>query len=377
MPRGARLAALLGLDLNPKSGRSRRAIEVYPHAATVALFRLGRTLKYKNKPGRTFELLRDELLRADGPPRGRSAPRRPRCGSRGPAWLALRAQVESATRKSELRVVEDQVDAVLCAYVALFAVREPARTTTYGDFEAGYIVTPDAARGPPADAARAEPGRRGPGRRARAGTTGRGRPGVRRPPPGAARGQRAVRRAGHHDPRRRRHQLPERHRAGEERGVVRGEGGPRRRRRPRLPRPAARDHRPDRAAGDHLRAQRRRGGGRAARRPGGGARRPRPGAGDRERGPVRLRQPAPADRAGRRPRGPAGVRAPAGLARAGADPHRAAARLGGVRARHPLQGRDPRRARPRLRPPLHAGGRAARARRPGVLHDPRPAPGRR
>ena len=39
-------------------------------------------------------------------------------------------------------MVEDQVDAVLCAYVALFADRQPERTTTYGDFETGYIVTP-------------------------------------------------------------------------------------------------------------------------------------------------------------------------------------------------------------------------------------------
>ena len=51
-PRGARLCALLGLDMNPRSRRKRRAIEVYPHPAIVALFRLGRTLKYKNKPGR-------------------------------------------------------------------------------------------------------------------------------------------------------------------------------------------------------------------------------------------------------------------------------------------------------------------------------------
>jgi ppGpp synthetase/RelA/SpoT-type nucleotidyltranferase len=41
-----------------------------------------------------------------------------------------------------LRVVEDQVDAVICAYVALFATRRPGRTTTYGDFDEGYIVTP-------------------------------------------------------------------------------------------------------------------------------------------------------------------------------------------------------------------------------------------
>ena len=31
--------------------------------ATVALFRLGRTLKYKAKPGRSFAQLRSELLR--------------------------------------------------------------------------------------------------------------------------------------------------------------------------------------------------------------------------------------------------------------------------------------------------------------------------
>jgi len=61
-PRGARIAARLGLDMNPRSGRSRRAIEVYPHPATVALFRLGRTLKYKHKTGRDLEQLRAELI---------------------------------------------------------------------------------------------------------------------------------------------------------------------------------------------------------------------------------------------------------------------------------------------------------------------------
>ena len=52
-------------------------------------------------------------------------------------WAALRAAVETATRKSELRVVEDQVDAVVCAYVALYADRWPERTTSYGDPETG------------------------------------------------------------------------------------------------------------------------------------------------------------------------------------------------------------------------------------------------
>src|SRR5258708_7087451 len=62
-PRAARLAGALDLDIDPDSQSNRRAIEVYPHPATVALFRLGRTLKYKAKPGRSFSQLRSELLR--------------------------------------------------------------------------------------------------------------------------------------------------------------------------------------------------------------------------------------------------------------------------------------------------------------------------
>jgi predicted RNase H-like nuclease len=42
-PRAARLAKALDLDIEPDSQSPRRAIEVYPHPATVALFRLGRT----------------------------------------------------------------------------------------------------------------------------------------------------------------------------------------------------------------------------------------------------------------------------------------------------------------------------------------------
>jgi predicted RNase H-like nuclease/ppGpp synthetase/RelA/SpoT-type nucleotidyltranferase len=148
-PRAARIAARLGLDINPRSRRRRRAIEVYPHPATVALFRLGRTLKYKNRPGRDLEQLRRELLVLLGLLEGLASadppllvdgdqgdPSRPR------SWRTLRSAVEAAARKSELRVVEDQVDAVVCAYVALFATRRPERTTTYGDVATGYIVTP-------------------------------------------------------------------------------------------------------------------------------------------------------------------------------------------------------------------------------------------
>jgi predicted RNase H-like nuclease/ppGpp synthetase/RelA/SpoT-type nucleotidyltranferase len=146
VPRGAGLCQALGLDMNPRSGRRRRALEVYPHPALVSLFRLGRTLKYKNKPGRDLESLRSEMLAlmdlleglSEADPALALAPPR----SESPVWVGLRSQVETATRKSQLRVVEDQVDAVVCAYVALFAARRPEELTTYGDFESGYIVTP-------------------------------------------------------------------------------------------------------------------------------------------------------------------------------------------------------------------------------------------
>ncbi len=143
VPRGARICARLGLDINPRSRRRRRGIEVYPHPATVALFRLGRTLKYKNKPGRTLEGLRAELLLLMAHLEGLSAadPALHLGGDDG-EWARLRAAATTATRKSGLREVEDQVDAVVAAYVALFAERRPQATTTYGDGRTGYVVTP-------------------------------------------------------------------------------------------------------------------------------------------------------------------------------------------------------------------------------------------
>ncbi|WP_084039762.1 DUF429 domain-containing protein [Mycobacterium avium] len=141
-PRAARLAAALGLALDPRSPRPRRAIEVYPHAATVALFGLQQTLKYKAKPGRSLERLKSELLLLmAGVERLAHAPVPVRVG-RHAGWRALRRAVECAQRKSELRRAEDPVDAVVCAYVALFAQRRPDAVTSYGDPGTGCIATP-------------------------------------------------------------------------------------------------------------------------------------------------------------------------------------------------------------------------------------------
>ncbi|OBG60693.1 DUF429 domain-containing protein [Mycobacterium sp. E3339] len=141
-PRAARLAHAMGLDMDPRSAAPRRAIEVYPHPATVVLFRLERTLKYKAKPGRDLEQLKSELLLLmDGIEKLAHAAV-PLHVSGHDDWLRLRNRVTTAQRKSELRRAEDPVDAVVCAYVALYAQRCPAEVTIYGDFATGYIVTP-------------------------------------------------------------------------------------------------------------------------------------------------------------------------------------------------------------------------------------------
>ncbi len=153
-PRAARLARALKLDMSPRSRRTRRAIEVYPHPATVALFRLPRTLKYKAKPGRGLARLKKELLLLMDGLEGLAVAAVP-LRVAGLEWAELRRQAETAEFKSELRRVEDPVDAVVCAYVALYAERRPDDITIYGDLATGCIVTPtlptDLVAAPPSD----------------------------------------------------------------------------------------------------------------------------------------------------------------------------------------------------------------------------------
>jgi len=138
-PRGARIANALTLDMNPASTSTRRAIEVYPHPATVALFGLQKTLKYKKG---TFEARQHELLHLMTLIEGldKASPRLR--VNHNVSWVELRKRVKAATRPVQLDRDEDPVDAVVCAYVALFSYHRPEDVTLYGDFATGYIVTP-------------------------------------------------------------------------------------------------------------------------------------------------------------------------------------------------------------------------------------------
>ena len=185
---------------------------------------------------------------------------------------------------------------------------------------------------------------------------------------------RALRGADPGPARRRGHQLPQRHRPHQERRVLRGEGRPHRRR-PGSSTPTRSSRSPTRSA--------------SASSPTSTATWRRSPSCSTTSSPSSTtatwarRRPAPA--ASATPVGTcwstvdpgSDLRRPGGAPRERAGAHGPAARVGRVRARHPLQGHRARGRRPRPRPALHPRRRAARARRPGVLHDPRATPGRR
>lgn len=146
-PRAARLADRLGLDTDPVfppgDGSVRRAVEVYPHAALVALFGLDRTLKYKAKRGRSVASRHAEFRRlagllatlAEGAPGldVRAAPR----------WAELVATATTSAVGAELDRAEDEIDAFVCGYAALLLwTHGTGRSRIVGSARDGYIVTP-------------------------------------------------------------------------------------------------------------------------------------------------------------------------------------------------------------------------------------------
>jgi predicted RNase H-like nuclease len=143
-PRAQTLARRLGWDVDPATvpGRGRSVVvEVYPHPAMVRLFGLARVIPYKQRGARDVDILRvatGDLLRhmeaeCEVPLR-LSASRR---------WAEIRAQVASARRKADLRLVEDEIDAVFCAYLAWRWGQQDGWLRVVGDVRSGYILAPD------------------------------------------------------------------------------------------------------------------------------------------------------------------------------------------------------------------------------------------
>ncbi len=142
--RGELLVALLAEHgFTPAAGISaggagRLITEVYPHPAMVALFNLERTLKYKLKPGRSEVVRLAGWAAYQAGLRGLATADPPLHGA--PAVLNVDV---SSLRGAALKRYEDRVDALFCAYIALYAHRwGAARCRTFGDLETGWILTP-------------------------------------------------------------------------------------------------------------------------------------------------------------------------------------------------------------------------------------------
>ncbi len=136
-PRAQALARRHGWSVDPDfRGTPARAVcvEVYPHPATIGLFKLGRTLKYKRGP---VEDRRAALLTLCAHLEGASTlALHPHAG-----WATLRDRVRTARRPADLKRAEDEVDAVLCAHLA-WRWHRRAGLQVYGDAESGAIVAP-------------------------------------------------------------------------------------------------------------------------------------------------------------------------------------------------------------------------------------------
>ncbi len=143
-PRGGRLAERLGWALDPSVRPSplvSQAIEVFPHPAMVSLFGLRTAVPYKARPGRTLlELQRayHDLVRYFEDHFGSTLEL-----DSSIRWHEIRRVIEQASRPFDLRAVEDEIDAILCAYLAWMWDNEPERLRVYGDVARGYIVTPE------------------------------------------------------------------------------------------------------------------------------------------------------------------------------------------------------------------------------------------
>ncbi|WP_306231924.1 DUF429 domain-containing protein [Agrococcus beijingensis] len=159
-PRAETLVERIGLGFDPASNsRTDVAIEVYPHPAMVGLWGLDLILKYKHKTKYEFDFRRTEFLIL----LSRLAAIESLALQGAPRWTEIVRVVDGATTHGELNRVEDEVDGIVCAYLAWLWAERDERLTVYGDVERGYIVAPL----PPSHAARGRAARVTPRRQVR------------------------------------------------------------------------------------------------------------------------------------------------------------------------------------------------------------------
>lgn len=138
-PRALTLAERFGWAY--ASVEQRMAIEVYPHAAMVSSLGLTRIFPYKAKVNRTLESRRHafaammdglEEIGNDTLDLGGSE-----------RWHELRHAVCTAKRPVDLQRIEDEVDAIWCAWIAWRWGTQRTPMLVFGEFATGAIVVPE------------------------------------------------------------------------------------------------------------------------------------------------------------------------------------------------------------------------------------------
>jgi predicted RNase H-like nuclease len=123
--------------------QTRQVIEVFPHPAMVSLFHLDRTLKYKARRGRDYPSRWQELARLHNHLLALS-------GAEPPLHLSSQvSQLQIQGRRGRsFKEAEDLLDALVCAYSALYAWHHgPSGYAVYGPTEIdnpdqGHILVP-------------------------------------------------------------------------------------------------------------------------------------------------------------------------------------------------------------------------------------------
>jgi predicted RNase H-like nuclease len=112
--------------------------EVFPHPAHISLFGLPRILKYKIKRSGQYEAYWQEYTRYQALLAGLSSADPPLQGAE-----ALLSTPAAGLRGKKLKQLEDQLDALTCAYVASYLWRHGcAGARVYGTVAEGHIVVP-------------------------------------------------------------------------------------------------------------------------------------------------------------------------------------------------------------------------------------------
>jgi len=134
--RGEDLAARLAdLDFGgPWAGRDRTVLEVYPHPAIIETFELPERLVYKAKRGVSVDRRRQGLRKL--------ARLVDSLATASPPFVAPTISIGEDVKGAALKLIEDRLDARLCAWIAAVWNAAPERMRLFGDAATGHIAVP-------------------------------------------------------------------------------------------------------------------------------------------------------------------------------------------------------------------------------------------